>query len=84
MIFFHSFPILRAYISFSCLKSLSRTSRTMLHSSGYTGHPFLLFLGKYPTEMHIVASKGMYKDVHVNIIHYRPKLKKNICTHMYF
>lgn len=56
----------------------------MLHSSGYTGHPFLLFLGKYPTEMHIVASKGMYKDVHVNIIHYRPKLKKNICTHMYF
>ena len=52
----------------------------MLHSSGYTAHPFLLFLGKYPTKMHIVASKDMYKDVHSNIIHYRPKLKQSIMS----
>lgn len=80
MVFFYSFPILIAYISFSCLKVISRTSGTMLHSSGYSAHPFLLFLGKYPTEMHIVASKDMYKDVHSNIIHYRPKLKQSIMS----
>lgn len=39
--YFSSFPICVPFISFSCLIALSRTSRTMLKSSGEKGHPYL-------------------------------------------
>lgn len=54
MIFF-PFLILTAFISFSCFKVLSRTSRTMLHRNGCSGHPFFPLLGKCPTEMNTYA-----------------------------
>ena len=39
---FTSFPIWIPFISFSSLIAVARTSRTMLNSSGKTGHPCLV------------------------------------------
>ena len=39
---FTSFPIWISYISFSALIALAKTSKTMLNSSGESGHPCLV------------------------------------------
>ena len=40
--FTSSFPIWIAFISFTSLIAVDRTSKTMLHSSGESGHPCLI------------------------------------------
>ena len=39
---FTSFPICISFISFSALIAVAKTSRTMLNSSGESGHPCLV------------------------------------------
>ena len=39
---FTSFPIWIVFISLSSLIAVARTSRTMLHNSGKSGHPYLV------------------------------------------
>ena len=40
--FLYSFPFRMAFISFSCLIAVARTSNTMLNRSGERGHPCLV------------------------------------------
>ena len=39
---FTSFPVCVPFLSFSSLIAVARTSRTMLNSSGKSGHPYLV------------------------------------------